>query len=312
MRSMIVLAAGMRYVDLNFQGIPRVIATAIVDGPDGVTLVDPGPTSSLPALRASLEALGVRLPDVSTVLLTHIHLDHAGVTGTLVRAQPRLTVYVHERGARHMIDPSRLLESAQRLYGDFMDRLWGEFLPVPAENVRPLAGGECIEAAGRRFDVAYTPGHASHHVSYFDAGSGVAFVGDTCGARIGETPFVMPPTPPPDIDLTAWHASLDRVLAWGPRTLFLTHFGPTEHPGTHIEDLRERLELAARIVRDALARHPDPGEDAAAAAVFRREMARELRRHMDEPQARSYETAVPLDHCYLGLARYWRKRGLAA
>jgi glyoxylase-like metal-dependent hydrolase (beta-lactamase superfamily II) len=225
----------------------------------------------------------------------------------LVRAHPALQVLVQEFGARHLIDPARLLESARRLYGDRMDRLWGEVLPVPSENVRTLAGGERIEAAGRRFDVAYTPGHASHHVSYFDEAAGVAFVGDTCGVRIG-TSFIMTPTPPPDIDLAAWDRSLDRILAWSPRTLFLTHFGPSEDAGAHVEAFRSRLGWAAGIVERALTAHPDPAEDAMAAAIFQRELAAELRREMSEAEAKSYELAVPLDHCYLGLARYWRKR----
>jgi glyoxylase-like metal-dependent hydrolase (beta-lactamase superfamily II) len=156
--------------------------------------------------------------------------------------------------------------------------------------------------------VAYTPGHASHHVSYFDAASGLAFVGDTCGARIGASTFVMPPTPPPDVDLGAWNESLDRILAWAPSTLFLTHFGPSEHAQPHIEEVRERLDWAAGVVRNALAEHPDPVEDAQASAIFSREMALELRRHMSDTDARSYEVAVPLEHCYLGLARYWRKK----
>jgi glyoxylase-like metal-dependent hydrolase (beta-lactamase superfamily II) len=305
---MAVLTTGVRYIDLHFQQAPRVIATALLDAPGGVALVDPGPSSCLPALGSGLEALGVRLSDVTTLLLTHIHLDHAGATGTLVRDHPRIRVLVHERGARHLIDPARLIDSARRLYGDRMDVLWGEFLPVPSGNVEALAGGERIEAGGRRFEVAYTPGHASHHVSYFDAASGLAFVGDTCGARIGGASFVMPPTPPPDIDLELWHQSLDRILRWSPSTLFLTHFGPSEHPGTHIESLRARLGWTARRVREALDRHPHPSEEALAAQLFEREVRQEMRRHMTEADARSYESAVPLDHCFLGLARYWRKR----
>jgi glyoxylase-like metal-dependent hydrolase (beta-lactamase superfamily II) len=305
---MSVLAPSVRYIDLRFQGVSSVIATAVLDAPSGVALVDPGPASCLEALREGLEAMGIGVGDLAAVLLTHIHLDHAGATGSLVRENPRLSVYVHERGAPHVVDPTRLLASAVRLYGDEMDRLWGPVLAVPAPNVRPLAGGERIEAGGRSFEVAYTPGHASHHVSYFDPASGIAFVGDTAGVAIGRSRFVMPPTPPPDIDLALWNASLDRLLAWRPATLFLTHFGPVEHPQPHVEALRARLHHAADIVRRALDTYPDPADDAKAAAVFREEMAREIRRHLPEADARSYELAVPLDHCYLGLARYWRKR----
>jgi glyoxylase-like metal-dependent hydrolase (beta-lactamase superfamily II) len=206
-----------------------------------------------------------------------------------------------------MIDPARLLDSAARLYGDQMDRLWGEFLPVPAANVRPLAGGERLEAGGRALEVAYTPGHASHHVCYFDGSSGVAFVGDTAGGRIGGSTFVMPPTPPPDIDLDLWAASADRILAWAPATLFLTHFGPSPTaPAAHLAELMDRLRRFASMAKEALTAE---GDEPSQAARFRDQMRAELRRHMPEAEAQAYELAIPLDHCFLGLARYWRKRG---
>ena len=224
---MITLASGLSYIDLNFQDRPRVIATVVVHGPGGVTLIDPGPSTTLPVLTRELERAGIAMADVTSLLLTHIHLDHAGATGTLVRAHPRLRVYVHEKGAPHMVDPTKLLASATRLYGDDMDRLWGEVRPVPAEAIVALAGGERITASARDLDVAYTPGHASHHVSYFSADSGIAFVGDTAGIRVTPGGFVLPPTPPPDVDLEAWRDSLRRIEAWSPQTLFLTHFGPS-------------------------------------------------------------------------------------
>ncbi len=301
-------AQGVRIVDLQFQGAPHVIATAVLDTGAGLALVDPGPTSCLPALRAGLDALGARLADVAAVLLTHIHLDHAGVTGHLARELPDLEVFVHERGAKHMIDPARLLDSAKRLYGDQMDTLWGGFLPVPAGNVRALVGGERISVGQRSLDVAYTPGHASHHVSYFDASGGVAFVGDTCGVRLASSPFVVAPTPPPDIDLAAWDQSLRRILAWSPQTLFLTHFGPAPTPpAEHVEALREALDFSARTVRDALAQHPDPADDGLAASVFAEAVRRRMRERLTAAEVRAYELGAPLDHCYLGLARYWRK-----
>jgi len=302
---MTVLAQGIRFVDLNFQGIARVIATAVIDGPDGVTLVDPGPTSCLATLQHRLGELGVSIDDVTSLLLTHIHLDHAGVSGSLVRMNPRVRVYVHERGAPHMVDPSRLLESASRLYGDQMDRLWGTFEAVPAGSVHVLSGGETLAVAGRVLDVAYTPGHASHHVSYFDARSRIAFVGDTAGVRIGSAPFIQPPTPPPDIDLDAWSISAERILAWQPETLFLTHFGPSQSPANHLQELLERLRTNARIAKAAL---DLGGTDEDQARHYQQEARLELRRHMTEAEVTSYELAVPLDHCYLGLARYWRKR----
>lgn len=302
------LGNGMRYVDLGFQGVPSVIATAVLEAPGGVALVDPGPPSCLPALRRSLDQVGIGIGDIRTLLLTHIHLDHAGASGTLLRENPDITVYVHERGAKHMIDPSRLLESASRLYGDQMERLWGHIEPVPEGSVRTLAGGERLEVGGRTIDVAYTPGHAWHHVSYFDAGSGMAFVGDTGGVRIGTSTFIMPPTPPPEIELDTWRASAARILEWRPETLFLTHFGPSTSPATHLHEMLERLDRAAGFARAAL---QAGGTDAEQAAAFQREMRAELERHMAPGAVRSYELAVPLDHCFMGLARYWRKRDAA-
>ena len=178
------LAAGISYVDLQFQGVPRVIATAVLHGTGGVALIDPGPSTTLPALTAALERAGIPLADVTALLLTHIHLDHAGAAGTLVHANPRLRVYVHEQGAPHLVDPTKLVASAARLYGDAMDRLWGEVRPVPADAIVSLGGGERIAGGGRDLEVAYTPGHASHHVSYFSREAGMAFVGDTAGIRL--------------------------------------------------------------------------------------------------------------------------------
>ncbi len=293
------------YIDLNFQGVPNTIATAVLKGPDGVALVDPGPTSCLGALNAGLAALGIGLDQVRHVLLTHIHLDHAGASGTLAALNPGVTVWVHERGARHMADPRRLIESATRLYGDMMDTLWGEFLAVAEPQLRSLTGGERIEVAGRRLEVAYTPGHASHHVSYFDVGAGVAYCGDVAGIRIGGSPFVMPPTPPPDIDLALWRASVDTVRAWRPETLFLTHFGPHGGADAHLDALLERLDAHAALARRLRA---TPLDEAGREQAFAAEVARDLREHLDDASARAYELAVPPDHCYRGLARYWSKQ----
>ena len=209
---MTTLAAGLDYVDLDFLGIPEIIATAVLHGPvrrrahRSRAVDDPREPEA-----AALGRKGIGLSDVRQILLTHIHLDHAGVTGTLVRENPAIEVFVHESGAPHMIDPSKLLASAARLYGADMERFWGDFLPVPPDRIRALKGEETIVAGGRELNVAYTPGHASHHVSFFDPSSRVAFVGDMAGIRRGERLCVMPPTPPPDIDLDAWSASEDRI-----------------------------------------------------------------------------------------------------
>jgi len=273
----------MRLIDVRHLGRERVIGCWQV----GEVLIDPGPSSSLESL---ISAIAEERP--RALLLTHIHLDHAGGTGSLVRHWPDLEVYVHERGAPHLIDPSRLLASAERLYGDQMERLWGEVAPVPEANVHPLAGGE--EVLG--FEVAYTPGHASHHVCYFHTASGRAFVGDVAAVRIPPADFVLPPTPPPDIDIEAWERSIDAVLAWEPESLAITHFGAVDDPASHFELVRDRLhELAER------ARRLD-------AEAFERSLRDEIAAAADRETAAALLQAGQPEVQWAGLERYWRKR----
>jgi glyoxylase-like metal-dependent hydrolase (beta-lactamase superfamily II) len=302
---MITLASGLSYLDVQFCGVNGVIASVILHGPGGVAIVDPGPSSTLPALRAGLERAGIALADVRAILLTHIHLDHAGATGTLVRENPALRVYVHEKGAPHMVDPSKLIASATRLWGDEMDRLWGEMRPVPAGNLEVLRGGERIAAGGRDLDIAYTPGHASHHVSYFSDDTGIAFVGDTAGVRLQVGRVIVPPTPPPDIDLEAWRDSFARIAAWHPETLFITHFGPFSPVAAHLTEMAERLEVTGSLARASLER---PGTDEDREAWFTNEVRRDLRRRMTESEAQAYEIAGRFDLNWRGLARYWKKK----
>ena len=302
---MITLASGLSYFDLHFRRVPRVIATAVIHGPGGVALIDPGPSSTLPALRAELAQAGLTMGDVRVLLLTHIHLDHAGACGTLLRECPGLRVYVHERGAPHMVDPGKLLASAARLYGDAMDELWGEVAPVPAESLVVLKGDERISVAGRDLKVAYTPGHAAHHVSYFSAESRIAFVGDTAGIRLNPGGHILPPTPPPDIDLERWRESFARIGRWGADTLFLTHFGPHSHPATHLAEMADHLEWASSLVKASLARE---GTDEEREAWFAEEIRRELRRSASDADAHAYEVAGRFDLSWRGLARYWKKK----
>jgi glyoxylase-like metal-dependent hydrolase (beta-lactamase superfamily II) len=296
----------MDYVDLNFLGRPGIIATAVLKNSGGVALVDPGPSTTLATLYKALAQQGIAVRDIRRILLTHIHLDHAGATGTLLEANPEIEVLVHERGARHLVDPSKLMASATRLYGADMDRLWGEVRPVPAARVTSLVGGERITAGGREFEVAATPGHASHHVSFFDRAAGVAFVGDTAGIRRGTGTYIMPPTPPPDIDLEAWRASADRILAWDPDTLFLTHFGPFRGARPHFQELFERLDAWSERVRRLLADASldDPERE----RRFVEEGRQDIRRTLGEAEAEQYSRAGRLDYSWQGLARYWRSR----
>ncbi len=300
------LAAGIDYVDLDFLNRPGIIATAILQGAAGVALVDPGPSTTIEHLRTALRAKGIAFGDVRQLLLTHIHLDHAGGTGTLLRENPAIDVLAHERGAPHLVDPSKLLASAGRLYGDDMERLWGDVLPVPAGRVTVLKGGERIVSGGRELLVEYTPGHASHHVSYFDPSSRIAFVGDTAGIRRGAGKYVMPPTPPPDIDLEAWRASEDRILAWDPDTLFLTHFGPVHGARPHFQELTDRLTGWSAIVRRLLADASLSEEERQ--SRFVNEVLLDIRRVVGDEEADQYNRAGRLDYSWQGLARYWRKR----
>jgi glyoxylase-like metal-dependent hydrolase (beta-lactamase superfamily II) len=292
------------YIDLQFRGSPRVIATAILQGSDGVTLVDPGPTSCLAALEAGLHERGLALRDVRSLLLTHIHLDHAGAAGTIAERVPSIRVYVHERGAPHMIDPSKLLASATRLYGDRMDMLWGAFLPVPASQVSVLKGGERLTLAGTSLAVAYTPGHAKHHVSFLDEHAGTAFVGDTAGVRVAGD-YLIAPTPPPDIDIEAWQASLDTMESWQPVSLFLTHFGPVTPARAHLARFRSVLAAAAEVSRQMI---DAGGSDEELSKRFAERMREDARRSLSEREARSAELAAPFDQLWQGLSRYWQKK----
>jgi glyoxylase-like metal-dependent hydrolase (beta-lactamase superfamily II) len=274
-------------IDVRFRGLERVICCWRI----GDVLVDPGPESSVANV---IEALGDLRP--RALLLTHIHLDHAGATGALVERWPELDVYVHERGAPHVIDPSKLLASAGRLYGEEnMKALWGEVLPVPVERVHVLSGGETLPLAGG-FRVAYTPGHASHHVSYLHEDSGRAFVGDMAGVRIPPARVTIAPTPPPDIDVEAWDASLDLIADWRPTGLGLTHFGPVDEVAEQLAAVRASLHELAQLTKGA-------GPATVAAAVRDR-----VDTTGDRYLRAAYAAAVPPEHIYQGLERYWRKR----
>jgi glyoxylase-like metal-dependent hydrolase (beta-lactamase superfamily II) len=301
-----VIASGLDYIDLKFLGRPEIIATAILHGTAGAALIDPGPSTTLPTLTTELSRKGIRFDDVRQILLTHIHLDHAGGAGSIAAKHPHIQVTVHARGAPHLADPSKLLSSAGRLYGQDMDRLWGEVAPIPQERLQIVIGGETLTVAGREIKVEYTPGHASHHVSYFDTASRVAFVGDTAGIRRGSGAYVMPPTPPPDIDIEAWHDSEKKILAWDPDTLFLTHFGPYQGAWQHMQGLFENLAEWSRVARRLLADAALTDEDRQQRFVD--EAFLDLRRRLGEADAENYTKAGGLNYSWQGLARYWRKR----
>jgi glyoxylase-like metal-dependent hydrolase (beta-lactamase superfamily II) len=276
------MSDGAREIDVLHLGRDRVIAAHEVRG----LVIDPGPASCVDELIAALDGAPRAL------LLTHIHLDHAGASGELVRRFPELRVYVHESGAPHLIDPSRFLASATRLYGaDGMQRLWGEVPPVPERNVLPLGGGEEVEG----FRVAYTPGHARHHVCYLDTTTGDAYVGDVAGVRIPPAELTLMPTPPPDIDVEAWLRSLDAIAGWAPGRLRLTHFGAIDQPAVQLEVAGETLRRYAMLARG--------GRERFIAAVDE-----EIDRGAGSDEAERHRQAAPPEQLWLGLERYWRKR----
>ena len=263
-------------------GTDRAIAAHELDG--GL-IVDPGPESCVESLLAGLRE------EPRALLITHIHLDHAGASGTLARRFPGVQVYVHEVGAPHLADPERLLQSAARLYGDDLKRLWGDFEAVPSDRIVALEGGETVLG----LEVVYTPGHASHHVAYLDRERGDAYVGDVAGVRIPPSPLVIAPTPPPDVDVDAWERSMSALAERAPQRVHLTHFGAAEPGSAAIEAAREAVRAAAersrRLDRDAFFAAAEAERAAAGDGIAER-----------------IDQTSPVDQCWLGLERYWRKR----
>ena len=295
-------------LDNLWMGKPHTIAAGLLESGGHRSVVDPGPGSTLETFRQQVQTRGMDVGDLDAILLTHIHLDHAGATGALVRENPRLAVYVHKNGARHMADPSKLLASAERLWPNDLQRLFGEMLPVPAENLRILEGGETLMLGSRQVEVVYTPGHASHHVSYFDKTEGVAFVGDTTGVRIEGNAYTMPATPPPDIDLRAWDTSFAAILERNPTRLFLTHYGYSDNPSEHILLFRERLHRWAAIAEDIVR---TAASDSAAMDSFMSATYAEISQYLPAGEAEHYAFSAGLNLSFLGLARYVRKRATA-
>lgn len=279
-------------LDLLHCGDPRRIACFLLESDDGLALFDCGPASCVSVLHDALAARGVELRDVRHLLLSHIHLDHAGAAGVLVREHPGLTVHVHEVGAPHLIDPSRLEVSARRLYGDMFDALWGELVAVPEGNVR-IVGAETVGLV-----TFPTPGHAWHQVSYLHP-DGTLYNGDAAGVRIAPARFVYAPTPPPEIDLEAWSDTLDALERHEPSRLALVHFGVFDDVAEHLARLRACLhEWAGRVGHGM--------DEWSFVAAARADVAAS-----DADAVDVYERAAPFEHCWLGLERYWRKRSEA-
>ena len=277
-------------IDLRFGGRERVIGVYLLETDDGPALFDCGPATCVERLKEGLAEHGLALTDLRHLLLSHIHLDHAGAAGVLVREHPELRVHVSEVGASHLVDPERLERSARRLYGAEFDTLWGELAPVPERNVE-IVGGDVVG-----LECFPSPGHAQHHVCYVDR-AGTLYAGDAAGVRIQPAQYVMPPTPPPEVDLEAWETTLDEIERRVPERLALIHFGVVSEPAPHLAELRGRLHQWAGLVE----RGADEDEFVGSA-----------RRELDEAERAAYEAAMPLWQSYAGLKRYWDKRREAA
>ena len=289
-------------LDLNFQGIPNLIAAYLIKGPTGYALVETGPMTTLPTLLDNLANRGLKPADIRHVLVTHIHLDHAGAAGWWARQGAQ--IYVHSIGQPHLIDPSRLLESVRRIYGDKLESLWGEVIPAPADCVTPVEDGMAIEAAGLTFRAMNTPGHAWHHHTY--CLGEIAFCGDAAGVCLNNSPWVSFPSPPPEFNLEAWRQTLDRLQAESFAAIYLTHFGRVDHVQQHLDQVQTMLEEMSEFVRVRLE-----------AGMGRNQLIKEYIGHvaqaaeahgLTEEGWRQYESVIPTFMSVDGIIRYWQRR----
>lgn len=292
----------IRAFDLNFQGVPQVIAAYLVEGPAGYALVETGPMSTLPTLLDELAQQGVAPADIRHVLVTHVHLDHAGAAGWWARQGAQ--VYVHEIGQPHLIHPGRLLESARRIYGDSLELLWGEMLPAPAECVTAVPDGMVIEAAGLSFRAVSTPGHAWHHHTF--CLDGIAFCGDAAGVCLAGSPWISFPAPPPEYNLEAWLETVDRLEEESLQRLYLTHFGPVSQVSTHLARLRHLMETMTEFVRVRLVE--GMGRNQLVKEYVNRCWEMAAAEGLGEAAWQQYEAVIPTFMSVDGIIRYWQRR----
>lgn len=301
---------GLWCIDLQFQGVPNVIAAWLLAGEDGLALIETGPSSTLPALRAGIAAAGHRLADVTDVIVTHIHLDHSGAMTHVAAEAPHARIHVHPAGRPHLVDPARLWASAARIYGDRMVPLWGDAGPVPPERVRPVGDGDVLRVAGREFRALHTPGHAGHHLALHDADRQLVFTGDAAGVRAPGTGYVCPPVPPPELDIPVWGETVALLAGLGARRLCLTHFGVAADPAAHLRQLVRNLDGFRDLARSVLVAG---GEQAALTAAIHAAMAAGLALGgnglADDATLRELELATPSSMAALGLTRYVTKTG---
>jgi len=289
-------------IDTHHLGRAGVIACYLINGSVPI-LVDPGPTVVLPTIESTLAEHQLRLADIGAILLTHIHLDHAGAVGSIVAAHPHIKVYVHHRGAPHIIDPSKLLNSATRIYGDMMETLWGDVLAIPETNLHILHGGEHLTIGDQQFAVYDAPGHAVHHVMYH--WNNAVFVGDNAGIRMQGFTYVRPATPPPDIDLEALDRSIALMRTLEPQQLYLTHFGPVSDVEAHLTRVQQANWRWANLVKDWIDTGMPPDEQI---KKLRQHATSEMGADATEAGIQAYQKGASIEMSWQGLHRYWLKR----
>lgn len=298
---------GVFLIDHHFRGSPGVIASYLIVDGNALTLIETGPSTTQETLLAGIRQAGFDPEQIGDVVVTHIHLDHAGGAGSLLRRLPRARFHVHPLGAAHMIDPSKLMASATRIYGDMMGPLWGEMVPVPEDRLVVMANGDTVRTGGRTIVAYDTPGHANHHLALRDPETNSIFTGDVAGVRLAGIRHVRPPTPPPEFAPDKWQASIATLQALHPRKLYLTHFGGYDDPDWHLAELLGRIWLWAGWVGGRLSVGEEP--PAITEALRRMEDVVLESAATDESLLVRYEEAGNYRMSVDGIARWWRKRG---
>jgi len=297
---------GIWQISLPFQGEEKIIGSYVMASENELAVIDPGPASTANALLSAICELGFDPDNITHLLLTHIHLDHAGGVGLLLSQMAKAQVYVHGKGAPHLIDPTKFLASATRIYGDRMHELWGDVLPVPEGRVQVLRDNQVLNVANRRLEVHYAPGHASHHVIFYDVHSGELFAGDAAGVRLQGIDYVRPPTPPPDLDLEVWSQTIDKLKQLRPDVLYLAHFGPVNMPIKHLERLREKLFSWGDFVLGAM--RDGKTEDEIVEMLTKHANTDILRAAGHESSLKRYDLTASYQMSVQGYMRYWRKK----
>ncbi len=293
-------------IDHELQGVPRTIASYLLTDGDDLTLIETGPATTMETLLGGVRAAGFDPERITRLVLTHIHLDHAGAAGALLQTLPRARLFVHRVGAPHMADPSRLLASATRIFGEDMERLWGKVLPVPEERMVILDDEASIRVGNRTLKALHTPGHAPHHLAYCDLESGAMFTGDVAAVRLDDSHYLRPPTLPPEVDVELWRRSIARLRALRPRRLYLAHFGPVNDPEWHFDSVLARLYFLTGWVEARLAAESDT--KVLADEWLRREAEEVVAATGKDDLVEPYELVVGSRMNVEGLARYLRKK----